>query len=114
MSAEIIIAVLAAHPSGSWVDKDGACSGSKVVCDGAECVWQVDLDGHSGTTRRVLFPAHFAEELAKRGIGSIALAKADALREAQVSLGEHGPLQLAAELSAAEDNYRATAGLPAI
>jgi hypothetical protein len=85
MSAEVA-AVLAAHPSYSWVDKNGACSGSKVICNGPDCAWEVDLDGHNGTTRRALFPAHFADELAKQGIGSIADAKAEALREAPGAL----------------------------
>jgi len=66
-----VAAVLAAHPSYSWVDNAGPCSGSKVVCNGPICSWEVQLDGHNGDSRRALFPAHFAEELAKKGIGPV-------------------------------------------
>jgi hypothetical protein len=92
MSAEVA-AVLAAHPSYSWVDKKGACSGSKVVCNGPDCTWEVDCDGHNGTTRRALFPAHFAEELAKVGIGSIVEARAEALRESMADKESPGALK---------------------
>lgn len=80
MSAEVA-AVLAAHPSYSWVDNTGPCSGSKVVCNGPVCGWEVQLDGHNGDSRRALFPVHFAEELAKQGIGPVAEAKAEVITE---------------------------------
>jgi hypothetical protein len=70
MSAEVA-AVLTAHPSYSWVDNAGPCSGSKVVCNGPDCSWEVQLDGHNGDSRRALFPVHFAEELAKNGVGPV-------------------------------------------
>lgn len=86
MSAEVA-AVLAAHPSYSWVDKKGPLSGSRVICNGPDCNWEVDCDGHNGTTRRALFPVHFAEELAKQGIGSVADARAEVIEEALEFLG---------------------------
>lgn len=55
--------IVAAHPGYTWTDRDGPCSGSKVVCNGPACTWEMDLDGTSADTRRALHPAHVAREL---------------------------------------------------
>lgn len=102
MSTEVA-AVLTAHPSYSWVDNAGPCSGSKVVCNGPTCDWEVQLDGHNGDTRRALFPAHFAEELARNGIGPV-------LEVAEVACEIHkdaeGAVSPAAAATQAWDQYR--------
>lgn len=112
MSAEVA-AVLAAHPSYSWVDNAGPCSGSKVVCNGPACGWEVQLDGHNGDSRRALFPVHFADELAKQGIGPVLEVAEDAC---EILKDAEGAVSPAAAATAAWNQHRSATptGAPAL